>query len=109
MLNHMMSDILGKATDCEIVWDVIMRLKRKSQKSDRIKYRRTRNSNPGTNYQVLLDAHIRGTADVNTSKMSIAYSGGVAVSHKNSNEMHSVFLVCSTVASGQINVGMGAL
>jgi hypothetical protein len=75
MLNHMISDILGTATDCEIVWDVIMRLKRKSQKSDRIKYCRIHNSNPGTNYQVLLDVLIRGTADVNTSDVNRLFRG----------------------------------
>jgi hypothetical protein len=105
----MISDILGKATDCEIVWNVIMRLKGKPQKSDRIMYRRIHNSNPGTNYQVLLDVLIRSTPHVNISEMSIAYSGGIAVSHKNSNEMYGVFFLCSTVVSGQINIGMGAL
>jgi hypothetical protein len=105
----MISDILENATACEIIWDVIMKPKRKSQNSDRRKYRRILISNPGTNYRVLFDVLIRWTANVDTSEESIAYLGGIAVSHENSNVMYSVFLICSSVVSGQINVGMGAL
>jgi hypothetical protein len=110
MLNDMIPDILGKATDCEIPveWAAIMIPQRKPQSSDNMKHNRLRNSNLETNYLVLFEVLISCTANVDTSE-SLACSGEIAVSHKNSNVMYSLSGICSTVVSGQTNVGIGAL